>query len=141
MADNFKINSAIVCDDFRTENTGKLLLIGIYPNTIQFKNLPITYPLSVCLLGTADGNDFSVILRIEFIAENKENSRHYDHTLDVKSANESKKKKWTDVILPIKTIPVEFNSEGILIVKVKSKSGKIWKELANKSILISASSI
>ena len=45
MAD-FTIVSVIICDDIRTEQNGKHILIGVYGGDIVVSELPVTLPLA-----------------------------------------------------------------------------------------------
>jgi hypothetical protein len=40
MSDKYEIDSVIICDDFRTEVTGKQILIGVYTDVLVFTTLP-----------------------------------------------------------------------------------------------------
>jgi hypothetical protein len=43
----FKINYAIVCDQVRREDNGKLIIIGIYGKSILISEFPAVVPLSI----------------------------------------------------------------------------------------------
>lgn len=42
-----KFENVIICDQIRKEDSGKHLLIGVYPNNIQFPSFPAKIDLSV----------------------------------------------------------------------------------------------
>lgn len=39
----FKVTSALLCDDVRTENNGKLILIGVYLGAVGVKSFPLNF--------------------------------------------------------------------------------------------------
>lgn len=60
-----EVHSVILCDDVRTEISGKTILIGVYDDTIIFNSFPGTLPkicirLSITLLEPASTFAFSV---------------------------------------------------------------------------------
>jgi hypothetical protein len=40
MADNYRVNCFLLCDDIRTENNGKELLIGVYNKLLLIPTIP-----------------------------------------------------------------------------------------------------
>ena len=48
------VDCAIVCDDVRREQNGKLILIGVYGNNIIVPSYPVTLKLSIVLAGHSD---------------------------------------------------------------------------------------
>jgi hypothetical protein len=49
MGDQVKVRFALVCDDSRREENGKLIFIGVYGANIIIPHTPITLPLSLIL--------------------------------------------------------------------------------------------
>ena len=46
---HFEVQHVLVCDDVRRENTGKLILIGVYGRSIVFNDLPAQIELTFWL--------------------------------------------------------------------------------------------
>lgn len=51
-----KIDCAIVCDDVRREQNGKLIIIGVYGNDISVPSYPAALRLAVVLAGHSTGS-------------------------------------------------------------------------------------
>ena len=49
-----KLDYAILCDDIRKEDNGKMMLIGIYSGDILVPTFPSKLPLSMLLHGKGD---------------------------------------------------------------------------------------
>lgn len=49
-----RTNYAVICDDIRREDNGKLIYIGVYGRDIQVSSMPATLALSVALSLTVD---------------------------------------------------------------------------------------
>lgn len=59
------VNSAMVCDDIRTEDNGKIIAIGIYRSEIQLQRLPATMRLKILVgINIKDTGDFKVEFRV-----------------------------------------------------------------------------
>lgn len=50
-----EILGAVICDDIRREDNGKLMLVGVYPEGIASASLPLRMNLGVLLLVSFDG--------------------------------------------------------------------------------------
>ncbi len=42
-----KFANAIICDEVRTENTGKQIMIGVYPENIMVSEFPVSLLLGM----------------------------------------------------------------------------------------------
>lgn len=74
----FRIESAILCDDIRREDNGKLLLIGVYGKNIGLLQLPATLVLHVLLIATVGEpgtyrTEFQVLLNSNKLTQGKGN--------------------------------------------------------------------
>jgi hypothetical protein len=76
MAKALRVESGIVCDDVRREDTGKLILIGAYGNTIGVVRFPASLVLNLVLIvhveeSEAHSIEFRVSLGESVLAQGK----------------------------------------------------------------------
>src|SRR3989338_7977746 len=127
---NFRVDHAIICDDFRVENTGKGLMIGIYGNELSFPQPGALFTFFACLLGQAKG-PFSINVQIDFVATNKIHSNSMTAVIDLLYAS-PEKDKWVDFLLPVGAKPMPINGAGRIVVKAKPVTAKAWKVVTQK---------
>ena len=61
----FRVTSAILCDEIRTENNNKLFLIGVYSGEVQVRQFPANLLLSVYIeLDGLDVGDHHLELKV-----------------------------------------------------------------------------
>lgn len=134
---NIKIDNAIVCDDIRTEQGGKLLMIGVYFNELVYQEFPVKAHLQACLIGRCKG-DFSLDFKIEFQADDDESSISREGS--IVAENEFNKSEFSELLIPIRLEPMQLNCTGKLLIKIRPTSGKNWKEISSKRVNINNSS-
>lgn len=128
------IDYALFCDDYRTEQNGKGLVVGLYGNKILFDSFPAAFGFCVCLIGRATRN-FSFDFEVQFIpsdgTEPIVKSGSLGGALEVPSNSDP-----VTLFAPIKIGPIRLNTEGRLIVSIKSKRAKNWKKLNNVDVAL-----
>lgn len=68
---NAKIEYAIVCDDLRREDNGKLIIIGVYAKDIQVQKFPAILPLQF-VLAIRSYKKGSISIDVRILQENAE---------------------------------------------------------------------
>lgn len=136
-ATNPVINCVLVCDEVRREDNGKHIIIGVYGSDIVLSNIPKTVPLVACLIGKANGDSFSIRTKIEFIADNADDSGAWELQLDAKP-QAAREREWIDIVMPSPKLNIECKSEGKLKVSFKHSSASKWKVLSEKIIRVSS---
>lgn len=119
-----KIRNAIVCDQVRTENTGKHIIIGVYQSDILFNQFPAKTTLAMWLQFMTD--------------ELGEYEIEYRITIDGKTMGMAHGKleilsndKIQTVLLP--QIGLQIDGEGLLVFQIREKK-KRWKTLAELQV-------
>lgn len=136
MTNKVKIDRVLICDDFRREENGKAILIGVYSGDIVLNKVPTK--MSVCLwfFGEMTGEHLSFDIEIEFKGENEESNKKYKQSIN--EINTKSVKEKTDVNIILLRVPLELNSEGALNIKVKPKENSTWKTISKKKVIRSA---
>ena len=125
-----KILDWIVCDDIRFENNGKKLLIGVYDQSINFRDLPDPRPEII-------GLNLSSFIRILKVSDEKTPdtarvlfSIGKEIVHDIKMSVQPSSGEWKKLLtLAIKT-PFQFKSSCIISLKIELiKNGKVIKEI------------
>lgn len=67
-ARNWKVRSVLICDDIRTETTGKEILIGVYRGAVVVPTAPISLPslalrIEFGVTGVSEREDFETSIR------------------------------------------------------------------------------
>lgn len=116
-----KIETAFLCDDFRKEDNGKLLFIGVYGGDIALSQAPVAgHPLALQLSLVFSG-EFSGVEKIEI--EISLNDRTIlKGTLSINALPSSYS------FVPVPLAPLVIPEIGWLRIKTKLQSGK-WKLL------------
>lgn len=130
---NFKIDSAIICDDIRIENNNKRMFIGVYDKLIDLPHIPAILPFWICLIGKIKGEGFSIDIMFEFRAEDKEKSRSFKSGVSLKPGTPTID-DWADVLIPLMAPPLEIECAGELLIKIKARTAKRWKTISQKPI-------
>ena len=112
-----KFENALVCDDIRTEDTSKRILIGLYSENILVRDFPANLLLAFYVQFYADRNgNMTIELRI---LQNRK--------LLVGGASEIVIKDHTKIVtVSFVKIPVRVNGKGMLVFQMKEKD-KRWK--------------
>lgn len=127
-----KIDHAILCDDVRQENNGKLILIGVYSTDILVHHFPSTLNLSLFLHGSvqANGNaSIKVRYRVDF---DDEDLTRYEATasgeLSVAKSDDS-----DEIVVPLPKVPIECRGSGSLQIHYRIDDSR-WKPLLSRWI-------
>lgn len=106
---DLKISYAIVCDDIRREDTGKLILIGVYSNDIRCIEFPVQISLSFAI-GIHAQKPIKVKSNIRMLV-NGEQQHKLSGEMDVSSAGAG--------IFVGPQMPVTFSSPGAYAIQVQ----------------------
>lgn len=111
----------IICDDIRTESSGKLLLIGVFPDGIVLHKAPSTLPLSIWMkfLNTRK-NDLEMEVKIDGDSVDEV----IKLSLIIKGDDGLSVDKSSHVI--IEKLPIKMKGKGELLISYKI-DGKKWK--------------
>ena len=132
-----KINSVIICDDIRTEVSGKLILIGIYSDYIVVPNFPLALRLSFRFSGKRGDVD-SLVFEVEaYLKDTKTGEK--TKLAGTKLAGEPElaiygvKSDSFSFALSNLTIPVEAAS--ILIIKARAEGQRFYEVIKTPIVL------
>ena len=131
------INHVIVCDDIRTENNRKIILIGIYAGDIIPTGFPSLLPVCLYFMGRSSGEiKVMVSVKIELIFENEsDNNRVYEQDFEFERDLQNN----SEFTIIVQGVPLEIIGPCIMKIKTKEE-GKRWKEITTKKILANPSS-
>lgn len=124
------IDYAILCDEIRQEDNGKLLVIGMYTGDILIGNFPGTLPLTILLHGQSDA-DCSVPIEIRFTVEfedDKPFTASAGGDLNIKGTAQRK-----EFFTPLPKVPIEFRDKGRLLIDYRIDK-KRWRRLIDKRV-------
>lgn len=132
------IQNALVCDDIRTEDTGKAILIGIYTGSINLKRMPTKLRLALWLIGKLEGSGpFKLALKITFTPN--DGSTPFELKTDRPlegEVHEPFDEHVQDFQVPIAfEQPIEFSGPGILTISTRVEPGQDgFVEVARKLV-------
>ena len=110
-----KFKNVIICDDVRTENSGKDIIIGVYAENIIVPKFPANILLCLWTQFFLNRNgDIPVSFRIQ---KNKTDLFFYKGMLQVNNY-----KKIGTMRFP--GIPLQVNAEGVLVFQMKEEKKK-----------------
>jgi hypothetical protein len=124
---DFSISCALICDDYRVENNGKGLIIGAYGNKIGFVKKPDVFTFCICLLGMAE-RAFDVEIRAEFIPDGGSQKSEWKVSANVGRGDPASDGPFS-LFIPIKGITLPMSGAGKLLIKVRAKGEKRWKQV------------
>ena len=132
-----RVNYAILCDDIRREDNGKLLSIGIYASDILLQRFPGVMSLSL-LLHASVKKDIATALKIRYRAE-------FDNpeipTYEARAGGDLQVMKSDgsdEVFIPVPQVPITVSGSGRLQIHYRL-DGNRWKLLLSKGIKQSTS--
>lgn len=119
------VKSAIICDDIRTEDNGKRLLIGVYTGDILFTEFPVAFAPSIMLefVPFVQGGAMEFEMKLE--APTGKKSRASPGSLEI--ANQ------TRAVLIVNFQPVDLLEPGPFRFLMRPKGGR-WTEVLSKDI-------
>lgn len=130
-----KPDYAILCDDIRQEQNGKLILIGVYSGDILLREFPGKLNIALLLHGSISA-DCAVTLEIKYRGD-FENADPYEVTAkgDIQA--------WQvegsgEFYVPVPGVPFEFRNTGYLAISCRVDDRK-WKTVIKKKIKLSDS--
>lgn len=125
-----KIDYAILCDDIRQENNGKLIIIGMYSGDILVSNLPGSILVATLLHGHADA-DSSITIEVRFRAEFDDADPFTvaaEGNLEIRGTDRSK-----EFFTPLPKMMIEARGKGEISFDYRLDK-KRWKTLLRKRI-------
>lgn len=133
-----KIDYAILSDDIRHENNGKLILVGIYASDILLPTFPSALAFQLLMHGSVT-SDCTVAIKVRYRAEfDDSETPKYEVKAggDLQVSRSSKDSN--EIFVPIPKVPIEFRGPGRLLVHYQLDGGR-WRPLLTKSIKLSPS--
>lgn len=122
---NPKINDLFFCDDFRKEDNGKGMAIGIYNKVMAFPGDAEYFPFVTCLLVTIDGGQHT--LRIKFETSSQEGVVIDTAKAEIKLLGDGSEGQLNSILVPIFVRPMKITGANKVSVKSGSSEGKNWK--------------
>jgi hypothetical protein len=122
---SINIKSALVCDDIRQEVSGKFLLIGVYTNEINFKNIPTNFSAQFWVEAEPWINDGDMEFEIRIDVPGKKAVRQNSLSMAVK------REDLANIIVRAAGLPNK--KEGYLTFWIKKKGGR-WQKLLSTKI-------
>lgn len=123
-----KFENVIICDQVRREESGKHLLIGVYPHNILFPSFPGTIVLSVWIqMLNEKGGNIPVEIRV------KDSN---DKILTSGGATIQAISHGGLVTLTIPSIPIDISNETVLSFQIREPK-KHWKTLKKMPVALS----
>jgi len=114
-----KVHNAITCEDIRTEDNGKFILIGVFQENIVVPTIPFTLGLAwwlqfYCNREGTISFEFEARRNSHAVATATFDGNVLDHTKPVTTA--------------IPRVPIKIESEGIISLHIREK-GTRWKKI------------
>ena len=119
--------NAILCDDHRREDNGKVILIGIYTGDIVVSNIPANILLRVWLNFRTEGTGGEDI-SVRIVDGESGLLTGIDGRID----NVSGEEDYISLVTP--KLPLSFDEEGTIVVQWKSGESD-WIDLISKRII------
>jgi hypothetical protein len=129
-----QIESVLVCDDVRTEDNGKAILVGLYTGFIGLGHFPAKMKLRYWLVGKVQGfGNFRLDLRIAFKPED-ESKEHPSTTLSIEGEITSRIDSPNEFQLATTGEPTfDFSGPGHLVLAARV-NGEEFKDVLVKPI-------
>lgn len=119
-----RTENAAICDDIRTENTGKLILVGVYQENILVTKFPTQFRLAAWAEIRVDRNGD---IPIEFrILRNRKPLVHGGGILNVRDFTQR-------VAFTTPPMPIELDSECALSFQLR-ETGQKWHTLKKLAV-------
>src|ERR1051325_9217530 len=125
MAAPFKISAAILCDERRTENNGKHILIGVYISSILLNDFPANLAVTLWIeaLPLALGKQTGQVRIIK-----------NDGAILAKGEIQSTVVKIGPAVLEMAKIPLALQSEGTLQFQWKFNEADEWETIKEVTV-------
>ena len=125
------IRGAILCDDVRKEDNGKILLIGVYSSDILVRQFPFKKNLCLWLHGPAERGEYKIQVRVSVTAEdNSEARQEVKQEIEV----EFQPKENAEISISLLGVPLAIQEQGHVIIDVKHAGLDDWTELTRKEV-------
>jgi hypothetical protein len=138
MASDLMLYSVIVCDDIRREDNGKAILIGVFLNDLIVSEIPALIRVCLWFTGAMRGRESKFSVRIEIDANEKKNSKTYEH--EVSLNNDQNPTERSEFQVAMLGMPLLIQADGTLNIKVRPKGARSWSSLSRKRIIFKPSS-
>jgi len=127
---SFSVKHVIICDEIRREDTGKLIIIGAYADSINVPRLPFDMTLAFWI---------SIVPKIEGEISCQWRLTH-DKAGDLSVSEGTVKlgNVGNESPLVLRRVPVQLPKEGILSFQVREGEGR-WRTLKKIPILLTPS--
>lgn len=123
---------AVICDDIRKEDNGKLILIGVYSGNILVGGFPGKLALATWLHGYGhELEEVDIEIRYQFVADESEEKPYIVGAQGKITVVNTK----DEVSVPLPRMPVVFAGPGLLSVDYRLGGGR-WKNLLEKRVLL-----
>lgn len=132
---DFSINSALICDDFRVEDNGKGMVIGIYGQRIGFVRKPDSFTFCLCLIGRAE-KAFGLEVKAEFVPEEGGQAAEFQLGAEIERKDPGSDQRFS-LFIPVKSITLPVNRDGRILVKTRAKGSKRWNLVSETIVEIS----
>jgi hypothetical protein len=124
------IKSAIICDDIRREDNGKMLFIGVYVGEILVAEFPIALRLTWVLFGKHQKTaSHDMEFRISYDAHTEKPT-----SLQAKTTTDPALEDQAEVSLIIPNAVLTFQEPTALTVSVKE--GGRWRDILTKKVVM-----
>lgn len=123
---NIKFLAALLCDDVRTEDNGKAIIIGVYYGKIVVHKLPIDLRLTMWMNILLDGVGET---EIEFRGFDPNNREAFRGKLKIQTSEMDA----TSITLP--TFSLKLEKEGKLKIQYRKLRGR-WTTLIDKDVIV-----
>jgi hypothetical protein len=122
-----RVLSAVLCDEIRTEDNGKLMFLGVYSGDLLAQELPANLGLSVYLDVFLPAGEVTIEVRFSGNGVTKA-------TAEITASGPND----TRLGIPTPRLPVSFETEGELKVEVRFNRDDDWQEVLKKRLLLKA---
>ena len=129
----FRLKDAILCDDIRREDNGKLFLIGVYSGDVQFAKLPSKGVFQAWILGAAlNEGSAKLSFRYRLIPDKGKTPKKVvlEATVSVTQIDS----EHIDFVLP--KVAIEFTEPGTLRLDYRQGEKGKWITLLKKEVTI-----
>lgn len=126
--------NAIICDDFRREENGKGIAIGIYRNTLTIAEFPREFDFRILLIGrTTETCRAQVKVKFEPFDGSKKAELTFEAGIDIKKTEDDSEP--LDILLPAERPIINFPSEGKLSVLTRNEGARKWIEICRLEVI------
>ena len=133
---NYSITNALFCDDYRVEQSGKGIIVGLYQNSAAFDEYPAKFRFVVLMVGTATG-DFEVSIKVRFepdsVSENVEIEKNARAEIHKEIDGEPIR-----LFMPMPALEFNLSGPGEISVWIRTKKKRArWNKIGHLDILTS----